>query len=93
MRTGHASVEFDDAQAGYPMERRLNRMERVAASFRGRIDARFNNGMLMTFDSADAALLGACEMQHRCAGLPQVAGQRLALRIGAGLRTPTLKRR
>ena len=82
VRTGHASVEFDDAQAGYPMERRLNRMERVAASFRGRIDARFSNGMLMTFDSADAALLGACEMQHRCAGLPQVAGQRLALRIG-----------
>lgn len=36
----------------------------------------------MTFDTADAALLGACEMQHRCAVLPQVAKQRLALRIG-----------
>ena len=82
VRTSQASVDFDDAMAGYPMERRLNRMERVAASFHGRIDARFDSGMLITFDSADAALLGACEMQHRCAGLPQVSGQRLALRVG-----------
>jgi len=81
-RTGHSTAQFDDAKAGYPLARRMNRIERVAASYRGRIDQLFNNGLLMTFETADAALLGACEMQQRCAGLPQTSGQRLALRIG-----------
>lgn len=73
---------FDDAQAGHPIERRLNRLERVSAAHHGQIDLRFNNGMLVTFESADEAMLGACEMQHRCAVLPQVSQHRLALRIG-----------
>ena len=64
------------------MERRLNRLERVAAAYRGRIDLRFGNGLLTTFDTADAAVLGAREMQHRCAVLPQASRPRLALRIG-----------
>ena len=38
--------------------------------------------MLVTFESADAALLGACEMQHRCSVLPQVSRQKLTLGIG-----------
>ena len=80
--TGHAAADFDDEMAGHPQERRLNRIERVTAAYRGRIDLRFDNGMLITFDSADAALLGACEMQHRCVVLPQTSGIRLALRIG-----------
>lgn len=79
---GRAVSHFDDALAGHPIERRLNRMERVAASFRGRIELRFDMGMLVSFETADAAFLGACEMQHRCAALPQVSGQRLALRVG-----------
>ncbi len=81
-RTDTDAEEFDDAQAGHPIERRLNRLERVAAAYRGQVSLRFNNGMLVTFDSADAALLGACEMQHRCAVLPQVSRQKLALCIG-----------
>ena len=55
-RTGADDEEFDDAQAGHPIERRLNRLERVSAAYRGQINLRFNNGMLVTFDSADAAL-------------------------------------
>lgn len=81
-RTDSDEEKFDDAQAGHPIERRLNRLERVAAAYRGQINLRFDNGMLVTFESADGALLGACEMQHRCAVLPQVLSQRLALRIG-----------
>jgi hypothetical protein len=81
-RTGQALAQFDDAKSGYPLARRMNRMERVAASYHGHIDQIFNNGLLITFATADAALLGACEMQQRCAGLPQTAGQKLALRIG-----------
>jgi len=81
-RTGSDDDKFDDAQAGHPIERRLNRLERVAAAYRGQINLRFDNGMLVTFESADGALLGACEMQHRCAVLPQASRQKLALRIG-----------
>ena len=81
-RTGPEGETFDDAQAGHPIERRLNRIERVAAAYRGQIDLRFADGMLVTFDSADGAVLGACEMQHRCAVLPQVSRQKLALLIG-----------
>lgn len=82
LRTGLDTTEFDDAKAGHPLERRLNRLERITASYRGRIDGRTRNTLQMTFDTANAALLSACEMQHRCAVLPQVAKQRLALRIG-----------
>ena len=81
-RTGSASAQFDDAHAGYPLARRLNRIERVAAAYRSHIDKSFDNGRLMSFDSADAALLGACEMQQRCSGLPQALGHGFALRIG-----------
>lgn len=82
LRTGFDATEFDDAKAGHPLERRLNRLERITASYRGRVDGRTRNSLHLTFDTADAALLSACEMQHRCAVLPQVAKQRLALRIG-----------
>lgn len=81
-RTGLAGVQIDDAKAGYPLARRMNRLERVAACYHGQIDQLFGNGLLMAFTTADAALLGACEMQQRCAGLPQTVGHRLALRIG-----------
>jgi hypothetical protein len=73
---------FDEAKAGHPIERRLNRIERVAAVHHAQIDLRFDKGMQFTFDSADGAVLGACEMQHRCAVLPQILSLKLALRIG-----------
>ena len=81
-RADSEEEEFDDAQAGHPIERRLNRLERVSSAYRGQIGLRFSNGMLVTFESADAALLGACEMQHRCSVLPQVSRQKLTLGIG-----------
>ena len=81
-RSGSAAAPFDDAKAGYPLARRINRMERVAACYHGAVETLLGGNLLMTFASADAALLSACEMQQRCAGLPQTAGHRLALRIG-----------
>ena len=79
---GGTSAAFDDAKAGRPVERRLNRMERVVVAFRGKVEQRFAKGLKISFDTADAALLSACEMQHRCAELPQVSKHRLALCIG-----------
>lgn len=82
MGSSTASDDFDDVKAGRPIERRLNRMERVVTAYRGQIEKRLNSGLQITFETADAALLGACEMQHRCAVLPQFSANRLALRIG-----------
>lgn len=79
---GTASTELDDDKAGHPLERRLNRIERVAAAFRGTVEKRLGKSLQMVFTTADAALLAACEMQHRCAVLPQVSANKLALRIG-----------
>lgn len=73
---------FNESVAGHPLERRTNRIERVVAAYHGRIDKRGNDGMSIVFETADAAVLAACEMQHRCAALPQVSAQRVALRIG-----------
>lgn len=80
--TGLLSLPFDESAAGHPLERRLNRIERVASAYRGQIEKRLDNGLVFSFTAADAAVLAACEMQHRCAALPQVSAQRLALRIG-----------
>ncbi len=80
--SGLLSLPFDESMAGHPLERRLNRIERVASAYRGRIERLLENGRVFSFDAADAAVLAACEMQHRCAALPQVSAQRLALRIG-----------
>ncbi len=82
VRSGAPTEDFDDARAGHPLERRLNRIERVAATFAGHIQLRFSNGMRMLFLNPESALLGACEMQIRCALLPQVAQHRMSLRIG-----------
>ena len=82
VRSGSPTDDFDDARAGHPLERRLNRIERAAATFGGHIQLRFSNGMRVLFQGAEAALLGACEMQIRCSLLPLVAQQRMSLRVG-----------
>ena len=81
-RSGSHSAHFDDARAGYPLARRINRMERVAECYHGACERLPDDALRMTFTSADAALLAACEMQQRCASLPPAAGQRLVLRVG-----------
>ena len=73
---------LDKFSAGNPVERRLNRIERVAAAHSGAIKERGDDFIRIHFPSADAALLSACEMQHRCAALPRFSGYPLALRVG-----------
>ena len=71
-----------EALAGNPVGRRLNRMERVALSYRGKVIRRMPNGLFASFGSANAAVLCACEMQRRCALLPPISKAGLGLRIG-----------
>jgi hypothetical protein len=73
---------IDGAQAGHLIERRLNRVERVVSTYHGQIESRSGKEMLVTFETANRVALAACEMQHRCAALPQLTRQPLALRIG-----------
>ena len=81
-RFSSTSAEFDDVKAGRPIERRLKRIERVTLSYRGQIEQSGASGLTIGFDTADAALLAACEMQHRCAELPQIPKHLLSLSIG-----------
>lgn len=86
----HAEVQgagsfFEKKRAtlvGNPVGRRLNRMERVALSYRGKVIRRMPNGLFVSFGSANAAVLCACEMQRRCALLPPISKAGLGLRIG-----------
>ncbi|WP_153111329.1 FHA domain-containing protein [Propionivibrio limicola] len=79
---GTSDTAFDDEKAGHPIDRRLNRIERVVAANNGQISERSGHSRLAVFSSADSALLAAREMQKRCSVLPHVSGQTLALRIG-----------
>ena len=81
-KAGDLATDFDDARAGHPVERRLKRLERVVENFRGKLKARSRRGIRAVFATAEDAVLGACEMQHRCASLPQAPRHRLVVRIG-----------
>ena len=69
-----------DAEALRAVERCLNRVERAAASYGGRLIKTIGDGAMIVFDSAETGLLGACEMQQRVGDLPPVSGVKLAVR-------------
>ncbi|MFT3848073.1 MAG: FHA domain-containing protein [Propionivibrio sp.] len=92
-RTGACSPTLDEVMAGQPAVHRMNRVERVALAYDGELVRRTNELLLIAFKSATAAVLGACEMQRRCAGMPQVAGDELALGIGIHKASPPIRAR
>ncbi|MFZ2973311.1 MAG: FHA domain-containing protein [Ferribacterium limneticum] len=86
----HAAVLKVSAQANAPDEalleklfrRRLSRLERVLASYGGSLIRKMPQGLLAAFDTAEAAVLVACEMQRRCAVIPQILETQIGLKIG-----------
>ena len=82
VETGFGNQAPDAAALAQRMERSLNRMERIASVYLGHVQARLSNGLQAAFETAEAAVLCACEMQHRCGALPQVTGNRVFLNIG-----------
>lgn len=74
--------KLGDAEALRAVERCLNRMERATAAFKGRVVKTLGDELMVVFDSAEAALLAASEMQQRIAALPPVSGVKLAIRVG-----------
>lgn len=75
-------AEAHDAAAGQPASRRMNRMERVALAYGGRLVRRASGMLLTSFATANAAALAACEMQRRCHGMPRLASYPVPLHVG-----------
>ena len=82
--SGQAS-ELDASLLGKLFRRRLKRLERVLAAYGGALIRQMPQSLLASFETAEAALLGACEMQRRCAVIPQIADTQIALKIGIHL--------
>jgi len=72
----------DEVLLGKLVRRRLSRLERALASYGGNILRQVPQGLLAAFDTAEAAVLVACEMQRRCAAIPQIAETQIGLKIG-----------
>lgn len=73
---------FSDALLGQYLDRRLNRIDRATAAYLGRVLRRTPQALVAAFDTAEAALRAACEMQRRCAVMPQIEEISCLLQIG-----------
>lgn len=82
----HAQAS-DQALLQKLVRRRLVRLERVVAALSGRVVRQMPQALLAAFETADAAVTGACEMQRRCSVIPQIAETQIALKIGIQLAT------
>lgn len=76
------AASIDGDLLGKLIQRRLKRLERVLSAHGGTLLKQLRQGLLASFHSPEAALIGACEMQRRCAVIPQLADTQLALKIG-----------
>jgi len=74
--------QLGDREALHAVERCLNRLERAAWAYDGRVIKTIGDEVMLVFADGASALLAACEMQQRIAQLPSVCGQKLAVRIG-----------
>ena len=78
----------DETLMGKLIRRRLSRLERVLATHGGSLVRQMPQGLLAAFDSAETAVLVACEMQRRCAVIPQILETQIGLKIGIHATTP-----
>ena len=79
------AVKFGEAEAGYAVERCMNRMSRCAEAYSGReLDLR-PEALVASFPDADSALLAAREMRERVQALPPMSGIKLVLRAAVVL--------
>lgn len=77
-----AGKAADDETLGKLLRRRLKRIERTLARHAGTLVHSLPYGLLAAFESAEAAIHGACDMQRCCAAIPQIPGTRVGIRIG-----------
>ncbi|MDP2792588.1 MAG: adenylate/guanylate cyclase domain-containing protein [Sulfurisoma sp.] len=71
-----------DAEALRAVERCLNRVDHVVASYKGRVIKTIGDEIMAVFDTAEEGMQAACDMQQRVEDLPPVSGVKLAIRVG-----------
>ena len=74
--------KLGDTEAGHVIDRCINRIERATAVFKGRVVKAVGEVFAMVFETADDAMLAACEMQQRIEALPPAAGIKMSIRVG-----------
>ncbi|MDD3353046.1 FHA domain-containing protein [Zoogloea sp.] len=85
------AVRLGEAEAGYAVERCLNRMSRCAEAYAAGLLDVDKDVLVARFPDADAALLAAREMRERVRALPPMSGIKLVLRAGVVLEAETKK--
>lgn len=88
--SGSARVHerLGNAEASRAVDRCVKRIERSVDAFGGRIVQIGGNEVMAAFDTADAAIHAAIEMQQRIADLPPVSGVKMAIRVGISAGEP-----
>ena len=76
------AVKLGEAEAGYAVERCLNRMSRCAEAYSASGLELRSDVLVAHFPDADSALLAAREMRERVRALPPMSGIKLVLRAG-----------
>jgi hypothetical protein len=76
------AAKFGESEAGYAVERCLNRMSRCAEAYSATWMEVRHDGLVARFPDPDAALLAAREMRERVRALPPMSGIKLVLRAG-----------
>lgn len=71
-----------DAEALHAVERCLNRVDRVVASYKGRVIKTIGDEIMAVFDTAEEGMQAACDMQQRIEDLPPISGVKLSIRVG-----------
>ena len=79
------AAKLGEAEAGYAVERCLNRMSRCAEAYSASELALRPDALVARFREADSALLAAREMRERVRALPPMSGIKLVLRAGVVL--------
>ncbi|HTJ96152.1 MAG TPA: adenylate/guanylate cyclase domain-containing protein [Rhodocyclaceae bacterium] len=74
--------QLGDAEALRAIERCLNRVERAIVACGGKVVKTIGDELMATFTNAELACHAAGVMHARIEGLPSVAGDKLAIRVG-----------
>jgi hypothetical protein len=74
--------KLESSEASRAIDRCLKRIERSVEASGGRIVQTGGDEAIAAFDTADAVVNAAIEMQQRIASLPPISGMKMAIRVG-----------
>jgi class 3 adenylate cyclase len=74
--------KLGDTEALRAIERCLERMGRAVITYKGRVIKTIGDEIMAVFDSAEAGMLAASDMQQRIDDLQPLSGTKMAIRVG-----------